>query len=67
MEENKKLEIKSMATLRLLYIHQFFINRKIKIDVKALLLKVAPELKNIETIKLKINNDEYMNTKGTLK
>lgn len=57
--------LKSIPALKLLYIHQFFINRKVKIDVKALLLKIAPALTTIETIKLKINEDEYINTSGT--
>jgi hypothetical protein len=56
--------LKSIRALQLLYIHQFFINRKVKIDVKAALLKIAPALTGIETIKLKINEDEYINRSG---
>lgn len=56
--------LKSIPALQLLYIHQFFVNRKVKIDVKAALLKIAPALTTIETIKLKINEDEYVNVSG---
>ncbi|SEW52769.1 hypothetical protein [Chitinophaga arvensicola] len=56
--------LKSFPSLQLLYIHQFFVNRKVKIDAKAALFKIAPELKNIDTIRLKINEEEYVNTSG---
>jgi hypothetical protein len=54
----------SIPALQLLFIHQFFINRKVKTDVKAALLKVAPLLTAIDTIKLRINEDEYVNISG---
>lgn len=54
-------ELKSIQNLETLDIHHFFVNRKMKIDIKSELLKVVDDLKNIKKIRLKINEEEYLN------
>lgn len=53
------LELKTIQRLEDLTVHQFYINRKIKTDVKSELLKVIDELQNIKSVKLIINSDSY--------
>lgn len=42
-----------------IYIRDFYINKKIKNDKKAALLKVLPELKQLDTIELSINQEKF--------
>lgn len=51
--------LKSVSQMDLLYVHQFFINRKIKTDVKMVLQKVLNELASIKEIRLRINDEQY--------
>ncbi|SKA41949.1 hypothetical protein SAMN04488128_105554 [Chitinophaga eiseniae] len=42
-----------------IYIREFYINRKIKNDKKEALLKVLPELKQLDVIELSINQEKF--------
>ncbi|MFB9077944.1 hypothetical protein ACFFLS_04660 [Flavobacterium procerum] len=57
-------ELKTIPQLETLNIHQFYINRKIKTDAKAELMKIIADLTNIKTIRITINGDSnlYNNT-----
>lgn len=52
-------ELASIKHLERLYIHEFYINKKIKQDKKAALLKVMPDLKQVDTIELTINREKF--------
>ncbi|WP_300674578.1 hypothetical protein [Soonwooa sp.] len=52
-------DLKSLQQLEDLRIHQFYINRQIKIDVKKELLKVISDLENVKSISLTINDERY--------
>lgn len=55
-------ELKTIPKLNTLYIHEFFINKKIKIDRKNELLKIIADLKQIDEIILTINGESYIRT-----
>ncbi|WP_104383071.1 hypothetical protein [Sphingobacterium sp. HMA12] len=50
-------ELKTIPKLKTLYIHEFYINRKIKVDKKAELLKIVADLNQIDEIVLTINGE----------
>lgn len=52
-------ELKTIQKLEDLTVHQFYINRKIKTDMKSELLKIIAELQNTNSVKLIINSDSY--------
>ena len=52
-------DLKTITKLNALYIHEFFINKKIKIDRKNELLKIIADLKQIDEIILTINGESY--------
>lgn len=52
-------ELKTIPKLNTLYIHEFFINKKIKIDRKNELLKIIADLEQIDEIILTINGESY--------
>ena len=52
-------ELKTIQKLEELTVHQFYINRKIKTDMKSELLKIIDELQNIKSVRLIINSDSY--------
>ncbi|MNI65606.1 hypothetical protein D3C73_1211200 [compost metagenome] len=52
-------DLKTITKLNTLYIHEFFINKKIKIDRKNELLKIIADLKQIDEIILTINGESY--------
>lgn len=55
-------ELKTIPKLNTLYIHEFFINKKIKRDRKNELLKIIADLKQIDEIILTINGEGYIRT-----
>lgn len=52
-------ELKTIPKLNTLYIHEFFINKKIKIDGKNELLKIVADLKQIDEIVPTINGESF--------
>ncbi|WP_286859687.1 MULTISPECIES: hypothetical protein [Sphingobacterium] len=52
-------DLKTIPKLNTLYIHEFFINKKIKIDRKNELLKIVADLKQIDEIVLTINGESF--------
>lgn len=56
---NDLADLKTITKLNTLYIHDFFINKKINVDRKNELLKIVTDLKQINEIVLTINGENY--------
>ncbi|MBC9929975.1 hypothetical protein [Chitinophaga qingshengii] len=52
-------ELVTIKQLDKLCLHEFYINKKIKHDKKAALLKVMPDLKQVDAIELSINSEKF--------
>lgn len=52
-------ELATINNIEKIYIHEFYINRKIRKDKKEALLKVIQDLKQIGVIELNINNEKF--------
>lgn len=52
-------ELATVNPLAKIYIREFYINKKIRNDKKEALLKVLPQLKQLDVIELSINEDKF--------